>query len=1388
MMAPFSGGPERIVVAVSKDPSSRDAIKWAVRKKMKRADDMLILLHIVSRLPAPGAYGSAGSGGGTYESETTTAAFVTYAGMVTSQKPLGALIPPSSPVPSPFVPSGGYGGGGAGGEIYQSEATTAAFVAYLRDVVKPMMLRLKAAVDPKVQARVELKVGRSNWRVRGILEEATRLQASILVIGAQPSLDSFGTGAYFIRNKPPHMSVYVIQAGKLLVSHEADGHITGSPAALDALALEAAAAEEAAGGGGGGGAGGGFTDGTGSLLGMSPGQFQGGGPLLVDQLLAAGLRLDTPAAELAALRLPPEVLEQLLAAQMTAGESTWQMVSPGGMRCVQVACGVAGRQGSLEGTGYDGMGYSHSGGDIPIGNPPATIANANDSNAASANRLGQFLTPPRSRSGTDGLASVLARDSLTSSSGPLPRLSPSFKPSRGRYEGGGYEGGGYEGGGYEGGEYGAANTSPAGGRKLKASRSSVDRHRRERSGGAGSSGGGGVDFVALGAAASGVGDASRGAGRKSAAAIEIEQMRLHAKEAETARLHAERRLLQMRVQAQAGRGEAATEASPWGGRGEEGAGQVRGEGGVARCGSEGEVGGQSQYSYELAQSQKEFEAARMKLASVEAALARAAGKTKQEDGGERGVGGAGSGRRTGQSGLSVSGGSGSRGGKAGGAEPSVAAAAEAAAAAAQRLAQRGGNSNFRFEQGTREGLRWGETGNGRDEDDEDEGQECGEEEEDEEEEEEEEEEEVGEEDDELQIDILSAAGSGVVGFTDGSSSTFDLSSLSPRSLHGADSNSRPPSANTRGLTKKHSQNSSLSFTGGFEGSASDLQVDLLGGSSLGMDKGAGGAEGGEQPDDDVDLSLSMSELQIDLLSPGENTRRGDKHEKEQEECERGKERGGGELGEVQEEEEGDGCELDLGLSLVGGSVDDGFGNNGRGTEGGDSGSGSGGGSGSRGSGSGSGSRVSGSSGNVGEVVEEREREGQGKGEAKEKGGDGEGKGKRAGAVKHVIGRGQYRVYSYEEIQAATDNFNQKNRLGEGAFGTVYGGRLHHTRVAVKVLKATDVVKATNEFQQEVEVLSQIQHPHVVMLLGCCPSHHCIVYEFMASGTLEERLLCANNSPPLPWFARLRIAAEVASALLILHARPIPIVHRDLKPANILLDKNLVAKLGDVGLAKLMPGTGSQVHTHAHDSVPVGTLAYVDPEFQRTGDYGPKSDVYALGIILFDILTGRKPTTYEELEEAVDEEDEEAFGKLLDEKAGEWPIGLAMEVARMAVRCSEMRRKKRPDLESEVMPLLARARDEAAEAEEAAGKEGGRSGGSGDVPKGLLCPINKKIMVEPVLAADGYTYEKAAIQMWLERADLSPITNEPMPHKHLMPNLVVRDLIADWTNKNVKTEA
>ncbi|CAI5949382.1 unnamed protein product [Closterium sp. NIES-65] len=431
----------------------------------------------------------------------------------------------------------------------------------------------------------------------------------------------------------------------------------------------------------------------------------------------------------------------------------------------------------------------------------------------------------------------------------------------------------------------------------------------------------------------------------------------------------------------------------------------------------------------------------------------------------------------------------------------------------------------------------------------------------------------------------------------------------------------------------------------------------------------------------------------------------------------------------------------------------------------------------------------------------------------------------------------YREYSYDDIVFATENFKTDRKLGEGGFGTVFSGTLHHTPVAVKVLKNTDAMQAAHEFQQEVEVLSQIQHPHVVMLLGCCPDRYCLVYEFMANGSLEDRLLCANNTPPLPWYTRMRVAAEIASALLILHTRPVPIVHRDLKPGNILLDKNFVAKLGDVGLAKLMPGL-SMDQTYMRESVPVGTFAYVDPEFQRTGEFGPKSDVYALGIVLLDLLTGRKPNVYEGLEEAVDDGDEEAMREFLDERAGNWPLDMVMEVAKIAVKCSEMRRKKRPDLETHVMPVLDRARARAVQAEEEARKTPAKRS-IGDAPSSLFCPITQaslgflvprdygepgagggrahlreastislstlspplphlgtlfhplsplstaqEMMVNPVLAADGHTYEKEAIESWLESSDRSPMTNEQLPSKDLVPNHAVRAMIKDWRERNL----
>lgn len=211
-----------------------------------------------------------------------------------------------------------------------------------------------------------------------------------------------------------------------------------------------------------------------------------------------------------------------------------------------------------------------------------------------------------------------------------------------------------------------------------------------------------------------------------------------------------------------------------------------------------------------------------------------------------------------------------------------------------------------------------------------------------------------------------------------------------------------------------------------------------------------------------------------------------------------------------------------------------------------------------------------------------------------------------------------------------------------------------------------------------------------MLLGACPDRGCLVYELMKNGSLEDRLNCKDNTPPLPWYDRYRIAWEVALALSFLHnSKPEPIIHRDLKPANILLDENFVSKIGDVGVSSLIPtvNVNSLLSTIYKDTAPVGTLCYIDPEYQRSGLVSPKSDVYALGIVILQLLTARPPMGLTHIVETAIEEG--TLMDILDTGAGKWPLEETQELAAVGLNCAEMRRKDRPDLENQVLPFLER---------------------------------------------------------------------------------------------------
>ncbi|XP_073052441.1 U-box domain-containing protein 52-like isoform X2 [Primulina eburnea] len=287
------------------------------------------------------------------------------------------------------------------------------------------------------------------------------------------------------------------------------------------------------------------------------------------------------------------------------------------------------------------------------------------------------------------------------------------------------------------------------------------------------------------------------------------------------------------------------------------------------------------------------------------------------------------------------------------------------------------------------------------------------------------------------------------------------------------------------------------------------------------------------------------------------------------------------------------------------------------------------------------------------------------------------------------GDARYRKYTIEEIEAATDYFSQTRKIGEGGYGPVYKCYLDHTPVAIKVLRP-DAAQGRSQFQQEVEVLSCIRHPNMVLLLGACPEYGCLVYEYMANGSLDDCLFRRGNAPVLSWQLRFRIAAEIGTSLLFLHqTKPEPLVHRDLKPGNILLDSNFVSKISDVGLARLVPPSVADNATQYLMTSTAGTFCYIDPEYQQTGMLGIKSDVYSFGVMLLQIITAKSPMGLtHHIERAIERG---TFADMLDPAVTDWPVEEAKNFAKLALKCTELRRKDRPDLGTVVLPELKRLR-------------------------------------------------------------------------------------------------
>ncbi|XP_057864262.1 probable serine/threonine-protein kinase PBL7 isoform X2 [Cryptomeria japonica] len=216
------------------------------------------------------------------------------------------------------------------------------------------------------------------------------------------------------------------------------------------------------------------------------------------------------------------------------------------------------------------------------------------------------------------------------------------------------------------------------------------------------------------------------------------------------------------------------------------------------------------------------------------------------------------------------------------------------------------------------------------------------------------------------------------------------------------------------------------------------------------------------------------------------------------------------------------------------------------------------------------------------------------------------------------------TFAFRELAVATKNFRPECLLGEGGFGRVYKGKLENTGqvVAVKQLDRNGL-QGNREFLVEVLMLSLLHHPNLVNLIGYCADgdQRLLVYEYMSSGSLEDHLHdLSPDKEPLDWNTRMKIAAGAAKGLEYLHdkANP-PVIYRDLKSSNILLDEGFHPKLSDFGLAKLGP-VGDKTHVSTRV---MGTYGYCAPEYAMTGQLTLKSDVFSFGVVLLELITGRK---------------------------------------------------------------------------------------------------------------------------------------------------------------------
>ncbi|PPE00842.1 hypothetical protein GOBAR_DD02119 [Gossypium barbadense] len=218
------------------------------------------------------------------------------------------------------------------------------------------------------------------------------------------------------------------------------------------------------------------------------------------------------------------------------------------------------------------------------------------------------------------------------------------------------------------------------------------------------------------------------------------------------------------------------------------------------------------------------------------------------------------------------------------------------------------------------------------------------------------------------------------------------------------------------------------------------------------------------------------------------------------------------------------------------------------------------------------------------------------------------------------------LFSFASVSAATENFSLENKLGEGGFGPVHKGKLLNGKeIAVKRLSKRSG-QGLEELKNETMLIAKLQHRNLVRLLGCCleQGEKILIYEFMPNKSLDLFLFGSDIEGLLDWGTRVRIIEGIAQGLLYLHQYSrLRIIHRDLKASNILLDNEMNPKISDFGLARMFGGDKLQANTNRI----VGTYGYMSPEYAMEGLFSIKSDVFSFGVLLLEIISGKKNTGF-----------------------------------------------------------------------------------------------------------------------------------------------------------------